>query len=141
MGNESGGQDRGFYALADYVIRHCWSEHVFASRGPRSLGVVWLPNGYRTGLRPMRREIMLSAAEWQVPGVFVGVLTGRMLAEKRAAMTQAVAATKLPFVVMGTSGFGQGLGTRRLLQLGRYYAASRWAAPKLIWNYVPSGGQ
>jgi hypothetical protein len=110
MGDESGKQDRGFYAQADYVIRNYWFEHVFAASGGASLGVWWVPNGYRTGLGPMRRQTMLGAGERQTAGFFAGVLTDRMLADQRAAMMQAVAAAKLPFVVIGTPGFGQGLG-------------------------------
>lgn len=110
MGDESGAQDRSFYALADYVLRHYWFEHVFATPDPSSLGVLWVPNGYRTGVGPVAPETRLGMAARQVMGFFAGALEGRMLADERAAMMRAVSGAKLPFTIIGTTGFGQGMG-------------------------------
>jgi hypothetical protein len=110
MGDEYGTQDRKFYTLADYVIRHYWFEHALVQPSKQSLGAIWVPNGYRTGVGPVSPEAMLPIALRTIMGFFAGVLMGRKMSAERAAMAAVVRDAKLPFIVVGTPGFGQGLG-------------------------------
>lgn len=110
IGDEAGTHDRGFYAHADFVIRHYWFEHAFASPGPASLGVIWVPNGYRTGVGPIAAATMLDTANRTCPGFFAGAIRGRTLSEEREEMVRVVSAAKLPFVLLETPGFAGGLG-------------------------------
>jgi len=110
MADERGSDDRGFYADADYVIRHYWHEAAFAKPSERSLGVVWVPNGYRNGVGPVARETMLPMRDRTIMGFFAGVIEGRTLSDERRGMAQAIESAKLPFTIIETKGFGQGLG-------------------------------
>lgn len=110
MADELGDHDRSFYDDADYVLRNYWFKHALAPPNGRSLGVHWIPNGYRTGVGPIATQTMLSVADRKIMGFFSGVLEGRTRLEERQQMIQAVRDGKLPFMVAGTSGFGQGLG-------------------------------
>jgi|SRR5579862_5159940 len=110
MGDEEGTQDRSFYADADYVIRNYWHAPTFALPSDRSLGVIWVPNGYRDGLGPLDPARHLSIGERPVMGFFSGAMTGRLLVNQREAMLHAVRTASLPFTVITTTGFGQGLG-------------------------------
>lgn len=110
LADEEGKDDRSFYADADYVIRNYWWPEAFAAPSRRSLGVVWAPNGYRTGLGPIDPARHLSISERPVFGFFAGATTGRLLAGQREAMLRVIEAARLPFTVFETSGFGQGMG-------------------------------
>ncbi len=110
MGDEEGKEDLGFYADAAYVIRNYWFPAAVASPGPQSLGVIWAPNGYRTGLGPIDPARQLPISLRDMGGFFSGVLTGRHLADEREAMVQAVGTSPVPCMIMTTPGFGQGLG-------------------------------
>lgn len=110
LGDEEGTQDRGFYADADYVIRNYWWPDAFAEPSSRSMGVLWAPNGYRTGLGPIDPARHLSIADRPVFGFFAGATTGRLLAGQREAMLRVVEAARLPFTVFVSTGFGQGMG-------------------------------
>ncbi|HLI22614.1 MAG TPA: hypothetical protein VKV32_15925 [Stellaceae bacterium] len=109
MDDEEGKHDLSFYADADYVIRNYWHRHAFARHG-NSLGVTWVPNGYRTGLGPIDPARHLGIAQRSVMGFFSGAMSGRLMAGQRAAMLQAVRQAALPFTIITTGGFGQGLG-------------------------------
>jgi len=110
MGDERGDHNRAFYGDADYVIRNYWHEPAFATSQTRSLGVLWAPNGYRTGLGPIDAAQHLSIAQRRIIGFFAGAISGRLLEDQRAAMLRCASAAKLPFTIMTTGGFGQGLG-------------------------------
>jgi hypothetical protein len=109
MADEHGGHDRSFYGFADYVLRHYWHERALVPP-PNSLGVIWIPNGYRTGIGPIMAQTMLTTAERRLMGFFSGVLKGRTLSDERLQMVNAIQAGKLPFLVNESTGFGQGLG-------------------------------
>jgi hypothetical protein len=110
MADEHGDHDRGFYADADYVLRHYWFEHAMVRPNEQSLGVIWVPNGYRTGVGPIAPATMLGAAERTLMGFFSGAMEARTLMVERKQMVQVVRDAKLPFLVAATPGFGQGLG-------------------------------
>jgi hypothetical protein len=109
MADEHGAHDRGFYGLADYVLRHYLHEPALVPP-PNSLGVIWIPNGYRTGVGPILPQSMLTTAERRLMGFFSGVLKGRTLSDERQQMVNAIQAGKLPFLVNESPSFGQGLG-------------------------------
>jgi hypothetical protein len=110
MADEQGTEDRSFYGNADYVIRHYWFAPAMASPSERSLGVIWVPNGYRNGAGPINPARQLGIAERTIIGFFAGAMSGRLLAGQRDAMLNAVRDARLPFTVLTTPGFGQGLG-------------------------------
>jgi Exostosin family len=110
MADELGDHDRSFYGAVDYVLRHYWFKHALVPPNGHSLGIYWIPNGYRTGVGPISAQTMLSAGDRKIMGFFSGVLEGRTLLKERRQMVQAVKEAKLPFLVAGTSGFGMGLG-------------------------------
>ena len=81
-----------------------------ASPGPHSLGVIWIPNGYRTGVGPIATQTMLPAAERKIMGFFAGALQSRTLAHERQSMVKAIRDADLPFLIAETATFGGGLG-------------------------------
>lgn len=109
MADEHGDHDRSFYDLSDYVLRHYWFKHTLVLPQPQSLGVVWIPNGYATGVGPIMPQTMLSAAERTVMGYFSGALEARTLSDERKQMVRTIREAKLPFVINETPGFAQGL--------------------------------
>ncbi|MBX9775508.1 MAG: glycosyltransferase family 47 protein [Xanthobacteraceae bacterium] len=124
MADELGDHDRSFYAHADYVLRNYWFKDAIVPPNPQSLGVLWIPNGYRTGVGPISTQTMLSTVDRKIMGFFSGVLQGRSRLEERQQMAQAVTSAKLPFLVGGTPGFGQGLGP---VAYAAYLCMSRFA--------------
>jgi len=109
MADELGAHDHSFYGFADYVLRHYWYERALVPP-PNSIGVIWIPNGYRTGVGPIMAQTTLTTAERRLMGFFSGVLKGRTLSDERLQMVDAIQASKLPFLVKESPGFGQGLG-------------------------------
>jgi hypothetical protein len=126
MGDELGEHDRSCYSLADYVIRNYWFEHVLTPPGNQCLGIAWVPNGYRTGVGPINSENALGMADRTIMGFFAGVLGNSPERQEIAAIVKEAG---LPFLVMGTPSFGQGLGP---VSYASYLASSRFAL-------VPSG--
>jgi hypothetical protein len=110
MADEKGDNDRTFYGDADYVMRHYWFKHVLIQPSPQSLGVIWIPNGYRTGVGPIMVQTMLPAAERKIMGFFAGTLRERALLDERNLMAKVIKDAKLPFLVVETPGFARGFG-------------------------------
>lgn len=110
MADEKGDHDRTFYGDADYVLRHYWFKQALISPGAQSLGVIWIPNGYRTGVGPITVSTMLPAGERKIMGFFAGVLQARTLSEERKRMVKVINDAKLPFLIAETPGFAQGFG-------------------------------
>jgi hypothetical protein len=108
MADERGVDDRSFYGSVDYVLRHYWFEHTLIPP-PNSLGVIWIPNGYRNGIGPIMPQTMLTTADRTIMGFFSGVLKGRTLSDERQQMVSAIQSRQLPFLVNETPGFGRGL--------------------------------
>jgi hypothetical protein len=124
MADESGKDDLSFYADADYVLRHYWFERALIPPNDRSLGVVWVPNGYRTGVGPISKQTMLGIAERTIMGFFAGALTGRTLMAERQQMMEVVRTANLPFIMIGIPGFAQGLGP---LSYAAFLGSARFA--------------
>jgi hypothetical protein len=138
MADELGDHDRSFYASADYVLRNYWFKHALVPPHPQSLGVYWIPNGYRTGMGPISTQTMLTTADRKIMGFFSGVLEGRTRLEERQKMVQAVKDAKLPFLVAGTPGFGQGLGPvsyAAFLGMSRFALVPAGNSPETIRLY------
>jgi len=110
MADEKGDHDRTFYGDADYVLRHYWFKEVLIAPNTRSLGVIWIPNGYRTGVGPTTVQTMLPAGERTIMGFFAGTLQARTLSEERKLMVKVVNDARLPFLILETAGFAQGFG-------------------------------
>lgn len=109
MADERGDEDLSFYECADYVLRHYWFKHALVSP-PKSLGVIWIPNGYRTGVGPISPQTLLTTAERDIMGFFSGVLHAHAQRDERQQMARAIQDAKLPFILNETPGFAQGLG-------------------------------
>ena len=124
MADEHGNDDRSFYRHADYVLRNYWFKEALIPPNSQSLGVIWIPNGYRNGVGPIMQQTMLTTAERNIMGFFSGVLEGRTLSDERKQMSEAVQAAKVPFIIAGTPGFGQGLGP---VAYAAYLSMSRFA--------------
>lgn len=124
MADELGQHDRGFYANADYVLRNYWFEDALKSPAAQSLGVAWVPNGYRTGVGPMAPQALLGIANRSIMGFFAGALKGRTLIEEREQMMRAVQGADLPFAMIETPGFAQGMGP---VSYAAFMASSRFA--------------
>lgn len=124
IGDETGVDKRDFYGHADYVLRHYWFKEAVALPNERSLGAIWVPNGYRTGVGPLSSATMLSAGDRTIMGFFSGVITDRKLSGERQNMVAVTNEAKLPFLVMQTPGFGQGFGPTAY---AAYLSSSRFA--------------
>jgi len=107
LADEKGTDDLSFYADADYVIRHYWFRPALARPSETSLGVIWVPNGFANGVGPVPSETMLRMSHRYVGGFFSGVMEGR---DERYDMIRTVDEAKLPFQIVKTPAFGQGLG-------------------------------
>ena len=105
--DEYGTDDRGFYADVDYVLRHYWFRPAAQKPSESSLGVLWVPNGYGNLVGPMPAQSILPMADRHVGGFFAGCMETR---DERQDMVNVVEAAKLPFQVVKTPAFGQGLG-------------------------------
>ncbi len=137
MADEQGDHDRSFYAHADYVLRHYWFEHAMARPNEQSLGVIWAPNGYRTGVGPIAPATMLGTAERSLMGFFSGAMEARTLMAERKQMVQVVRDAKLPFLVAATPGFGQGTRSRLVCRLFVERAVCPGAGRKFTGNDPP----
>jgi hypothetical protein len=127
--DERGDQDRAAYGEADYVLRHYWFPEAMALPHKDSLGVIWVPNGYRGGVGPVAAATMLGIRDRSIWGFFAGVIEARTLSEERRSMARVIAEATLPFVIVETRGFGQGLGP---VSYAAYLENARFAL-------VPSG--
>ena len=107
LGDEGGINDCSFYAHADYVLRHYWfTEIINPSATPP---VLWVPNGYRTGVGPTDPARTLSVHDRQLAGFFAGSFHQQSMNQERHELLRVVQEAKLPFLLFGTEGFGIGL--------------------------------
>ena len=137
MADERGVDDLSFYGSVDYVLRHYWFEHRLIPP-PHSLGVIWVPNGYRTGIGPIMPQTMLTTAERTIMGFFSGALKGRLFGDERQQMIRAIQSRQLPFLVNETPGFAQGLGPvayAAYLSMSRFGLAPSGDSPETIRLY------
>lgn len=110
VGDEKGEIDLSFYGDADYVIRNYYVPSAFrvpAVGRPRA--VLWAPNGYATGVGPRDPTRQLPMAGRTIVGFFAGYVSGHPDGGERAEMVRVVQDHRLPVVLIGTGGFGQGL--------------------------------
>jgi hypothetical protein len=114
MADEQGDQDRMFYGDADYVMRHYWFKDAMNPPSPESLGVIWIPNGYRTGVGPISVQTMLPTAERKIIGFFAGDFQARMSSaagvKERRYMASIIKEANIPFAITETPGFSKGYG-------------------------------
>jgi hypothetical protein len=106
LADEKGTDDLSFYSYADYVIRHYWFRSALTRPSENSLGVLWVPNGFGNGVGPVPAETMLRMGHRYVSGFFSGVMEER---DERYDMIRTVEEARLPFQIVKTPAFGQGL--------------------------------
>jgi len=123
MADEHGDHDRSFYGFADYVLRHYWFKHALVAPNPQLLGVIWVPNGYRSGVGPIVPQTMLSIADRTIMAFFSGALEVRTLADERKQMVKVIRDARLPFAINSTPGFAQGFGP---VSYAAYLSAARF---------------
>jgi hypothetical protein len=107
LADEGGVDDRSFYAHADYVLRHYWFEGIVAPAA--SPPVLWVPNGYRTGVGPIEPSQTLPIECRHIPGFFAGSFHEHSPNHERQEMLRTVEEAKLPFLLFGTQKFGIGM--------------------------------
>jgi hypothetical protein len=112
-GDELGTAAKDFYKDVDYVIRNYHHDSAFKlPAGSRCLDVLWVPNGYRSGVGPRRPEILVPFSARSHSMFFAGFMDSSADAKsERTQMISIVRQSKLPAVLMLTPGFAQGLGT------------------------------
>lgn len=111
LGDETGQDDRVFYASADYVLRHYWTaddEDAFGDA--REIGT-WVPNGWATGVGPGTIEPQIPFLE-RTHDIFFAGFAGNSegTINERAMMLDALRKNRVPATVILSDGFGQGLG-------------------------------
>lgn len=129
LADEHGTHDRTFYADADYVLRHYWHDAAMAKPHADSLGVVWVPNGYRFAFGPICRETLLPMGDRNISAFFAGTIEARTLSGERRAMIEAIKLAGLPFLAIETKDGQPRLGPT---SYAAYLLSSRFAL-------VPSG--
>jgi hypothetical protein len=102
LADEHGTHDRTFYADADYVLRHYWHDAAMTKPHPNSLGVNWVPNGYRFAFGPICRDTLLPMRHRNISAFFAGTIEARTLSDERRAMVEAIKLAKLPFLAIET---------------------------------------
>lgn len=121
LADERGNLDLGFYADADYVLRTYHFPHALVPpSGSACRRVVWLPNGYRTGVGPSDPARLLPAADRPMLAFFAGQITGGRPLPEREAMIAAIQAGGVACAVIDTRRFGGGFGPQEYAaHLGR----------------------
>jgi hypothetical protein len=110
LGDERGSDDIGFYAEADYVLRHYHRLDLPQAAG-HCRRVTWLPNGWARGVGPVTPAHQLSLTARNHEIFFAGFAgkDGKRL-PARQAMLDALTALGRAATVILTDGFAQGLG-------------------------------
>lgn len=126
LGDELGDDDIGYYAEADYVLRHYRRESIEA--GGRCRAVAWIPNGWARGVGPQSTIAQLDFDARRHEIFFAGYAgkdgTQGAQLPARQAMLDALATLGRPATVILTDGFAKGLGPAAY---GAYLCDSRFA--------------
>ena len=110
LGDERRTDDVGFYAEADYVLRH-YHRTGMAASGGHCRGVTWIPNGWASGIGPRSRDSQLPYNQRSHEMFFAGhVGSDDARLPERHAMLDALKSLGRPATIMLTPGFAQGLG-------------------------------
>jgi hypothetical protein len=136
LGDEGGVNDRSFYKHADYVLRHYWFEEIIRLDAKQK--VVWVPNGYRTGVGPIDPARTLSMHSRRLMGFFAGSFHQQSLNHERMEMMRVIQEAKLPFLLCGSEGFGIGLSPSAYAGLmgdSRFALAPGGMSPETIRLY------
>ena len=92
LGDEHGTDDRSAYAHVELVLRNYWFPDIQTE--PK---VLWVPNGYATGVGPAVPGTRLKASQRSCAGFFAGALKMRTLSHERAMMKAIVERAQLGF--------------------------------------------
>ncbi len=123
LGDEKARDDIGFYAEADYVLRHYHRPGLIPAGCCKA--ILWIPNGWARGIGPASGTTPLDFDARRHEIFFAGYAgpQGSRLPERQA-MLDALSALGRPATVILTEGFGQGFGPAAY---GAYLADSRFA--------------
>lgn len=138
LGDETGRDDLGFYADADYIIRNYFRAGLPAVGG-YCRRILWIPNGWAAGVGPVDPARHLSFDGRRHELFFAGHAgTDTAPLPDRKAMLDALRARAQPATVLLTDGFGQGLGAQAYagyLADARFALAPAGNAPETIRFY------
>ena len=102
------GEDRHYYRDVDYVIRFFYDSRANdAAQNGRCMDVLWVPNGYSTGIGPRAPSSLLSFADRHIEYAFRGALNTSFA--ERPMMISAINEHSLAVDLQLTPGFRQGL--------------------------------
>ena len=112
MGDEVFGLNRSFYAKVDYVIRNYFHPDALVLPSPsRSLGVLWVPNGYRHGIGARSSQTLTPFTDRYHVMFFSGQSNPGLQGQRdRALMIDVIRQNQLPGVAILTDRFAAGLG-------------------------------
>ena len=111
MGDEFYDTDRSYYPSVDYVLRNYYREDMLELPvGARCQQIVWVPNGYSSGVGPRSLRTLTPHPFREHLLMFAGCLTtgGSGLKERRE-MIDIIQAKSLSATIITTEGFGKGL--------------------------------
>lgn len=110
MGDEFYKTDHSYYPSVDYVLRNYHREDLLELPvGARCRRIVWVPNGYRSGVGPRNRCTLVPHQLREHLLFFAGCLsTGGLGLQERREMFDIVQANKLSAKIITTEGFGKG---------------------------------
>jgi hypothetical protein len=138
LGDEQATDDLHFYAEADYVLRH-YHRPDMPTTGGYCQAVSWMPNGWASGVGPVKPTSHLPFQERRHELFFAGHSgADGDTPSARKSMLDALAGLGRPATIIVTDGFGQGLGPAAY---GGYLSDSKFAlapagnAPETIRFY------
>jgi len=111
LGDEHGIDDIGFYAQADYVLRHYYFPERLVEPGGFNQKILWMPNGWARGVGPADTATHVPFAE-RTHSVFFAGYAGAAgpATNERAEMLESLRAYGIAATIILSQGFGQGLG-------------------------------
>ena len=110
MGDELGDLDCSWYGRVDYVLRNYWFEDRMNLLSSRCRNILWIPNGYGSGVGPRSPSNLAPTSLRTISYYFAGSIPkNHPSTAERIAMRDALIRHKLPAMLNVTDGFGQGL--------------------------------
>lgn len=108
MGDERADKEIMAYAECDLVIRNYFFEHILSSAGTAK-NIMWVPNGFRTGVGPRAQGALKKASSRQSLASFLGwINNGSSFNQERVSFAQAAADCKENLYVLPSRGFAEG---------------------------------
>jgi len=109
LGDERGENSLEAYALADYVLRHYHFPERLRAETAGGTEVLWVPNGWGSGIGPCDAARHLPFCERRVPLFFSGFVgDAERRIDERDDMLAALKDNAVPALISLTGGFAQG---------------------------------